>query len=146
VIHTPIQSKRHAPNGGQNVAVFNQTDANILDASLRFAQYAVSADAQVFVIRASGGTNLPVSKSVLNHEGYQGLIADDPDYATFAAELPNGGRYPGLPSGYGGFQGELFSEGFHKVWRGELTAEEGMKVIQGIAQVQLEADLARMGG
>ena len=41
---------------------------------------------------------------------------------------------------------ELFSEGFHKVWRGELTAEEGMKVIQDIAQVQLEADIARMGG
>ena len=145
-IHTPIQTKRHAPNGGQNIAVFVQANADILDAGLRFAQYAVSADAQVFVITASGGTNLPVSKSVLNHEGYQGLIANDPDYATFAAELPNGGRYPGLPSGYGGFQGQLFSEGFHKVWRGELTAEEGMKVIQDIAQVQLEADIARMGG
>ena len=111
-----------------------------------FAQYAVSADAQVFVITASGGTNLPVSKSVLEHEGYKGLIAADPEYATFAAELPYGGRYPGLPSGYGGFQGQLFSEGFHKVWRGELTAEEGMKVVQDIAQVQLEADIARMGG
>ena len=94
VIHTPIQTKRHAPNGGQNVAVFHQNNADLLDAALIFAQYAVSADAQVFVIRASGGTNLPVSKSVLEHEGYKGLIAADPDYAAFAAELPYGGRYP----------------------------------------------------
>jgi len=139
VVHLPVKTKRFAPAGGQNVAVFKLKNKDQEAAAAKLAMWMGSPATQVFVILNSGGTDIPVSKSAMEHPDLKAHAAKDKEYGIFLAEVPYMGREPGLPSGY-----KVFSkagERLNEIFLGKVDVKTGMDTLQKEAQVQLEEDL-----
>jgi ABC-type glycerol-3-phosphate transport system substrate-binding protein len=142
-IHLPIKTQRYAPNGGQNVSVFKQANKDLEAAAAKFAMWMASPASQVFVILATGGTDLPVSKSALEHPDLKAYAAKDKEYAVFLGELVYGDRIVPLPSGLGVYN--KIQEILQEIWKGNKDVKGGLAEAQKIAQAQLDEDLKKAG-